>query len=145
VRISLPRIFTHSVTRKDIHFLFCRKSPIINRICQQSQLQMASMSVTTEIAHQRRPREGGIYYNWKDGSSDWVALKDFADVLRKRNRIISKVKSQYWKTTNKLGVRLPHSVDEALRIDHATGTDFLLKAVKKEMAKVDVAFEFVEN
>ena len=110
--------------------------------------------------------------NWKDGSCDWVALKDLkdsnpvelaeyavanriqdepafkwwvADVLRKRNRIISKVKSRYWKTTHKFGVRLPHGVDEALRIDEATGTDFWLKAIKKEMDKVNVAFEFCEN
>jgi hypothetical protein len=70
----------------------------------------------------------------------WVA-----DVLRKRNQIISKITSRYWKTTHKFGVRLPHSVNEALRIDEATGTDFWLKAVKKEMDKVNVAFDFCED
>jgi hypothetical protein len=35
-------------------------------------------------------------------------------------------------------------VDEALRIDAATGTDFWMKAIKKEMNKVDVAFDFCD-
>ena len=55
-----------------------------------------------------------------------------------------KVKSRYWKTTHKFGVRLPHSVDEALRIDEATVTGFWLQAIRKEMRKVDVAFDFCE-
>jgi hypothetical protein len=55
-------------------------------------------------------------------------------VLRKRNRIISKVKSRYWKTTHKFGIQLPHSVEEALQIDEETGTDFWGKAINKEMS-----------
>ena len=84
---------------------------------------------------------------WKDGTSDWVALKDLkesnpvevaeyavmnklaeepafkwwiADVLRKRNRIVAKVKSKYWRTTHKFGIRLPTSVDDTFRIDEQT-------------------------
>ena len=78
---------------------------------------------------------------WKDGSSDWIELRHIkdsnpielaeyavanriqeepafkwwvSDTLRTRNRIIAKVKSRYWKTSHKYGVRLPHSVQEAL-------------------------------
>lgn len=110
--------------------------------------------------------------SWKDGTSDWIALKDLkdsnpievaeyavankineepafkwwvSDILRRRNRIISKVKSRYWKLTHKFGIRLPHSVQEALRIDEATGTKFWSDAIKKELTKVNVAFEFCEN
>ena len=36
------------------------------------------------------------------------------DVLRHKKRILSKVKSRHWKTTHKYGIRLPHSVEEAL-------------------------------
>ena len=105
---------------------------------------------------------------WKDGSSDWVALKDLkesnpveiaeyavanklveepafkwwvADVMRRRNRIISKLKSRYWKTTHKFGIRVPKSVEEAYKIDAETGTDLWTESIKKEMGKVRVAFE----
>ena len=45
-------------------------------------------------------------------------------VLHRRNQIISKVKSHYWWMTHKFGIKLPHSVEEALEIDRQTGTDF---------------------
>jgi len=74
---------------------------------------------------------------WKDGASDWIALKDLKasnpielakyavgnqlveepafrwwvkDALRPRNRIISKVKSRYWKTSHKFGIEVPKDV-----------------------------------
>jgi hypothetical protein len=105
---------------------------------------------------------------WKDGTSTWVPLKElkssnpvevaeyavtnqiveepaFAwwvkDVLRRRNRIISKVKSRYWKTTHKFGIRLPHSVQQALTIDEETGTDLWRRAIEREMKNVRPAFE----
>jgi len=109
---------------------------------------------------------------WKDGSSDWVPLKDLkesypiqvaeyavanklaeepafawwiSDVLRKRDRIISKVKSRYWKRTHKYGIRLPKLVQEALKLDGETGTDFWHKAIEKEMTNIMPAFEFPED
>ena len=109
-----------------------------------------------------------LLVNWKDGSSDWVKLKDIKDlypieiaeyavasriaeepafnwwvkdVLRKRNRIISKVKSRYWKTTHKFGIQVPKTVDDALRLDEETGTNLWRKAIEKEMSKVSVAWK----
>ena len=109
-----------------------------------------------------------LLVEWKDNSTDWIPLKDlkesnpvelaeyavlnklldepaFAwwakDVLRRRNRIISKVKSRYWKTTHKFGFKLPHSVEEALLIDEETATDHWRRVIEKEMSKVRVAFE----
>jgi hypothetical protein len=79
----------------------------------------------------RTTRGWQLLCTWKDGSSDWIALKDLkdsnpielaeyavankiqeepafkwwvAETLRRRNRIINKVKSRYWKTTHKFGV-----------------------------------------
>jgi len=105
---------------------------------------------------------------WKDGTTEWVSLKrmkdynpvetaEYAvanqidnepafqwwvkDVLRHRNRIVGKVKSKYWKTTHKFGVRLPKTAKEALQIDKETGTDFWQKAIEKELRKVKVAWE----
>ena len=109
---------------------------------------------------------------WRDGQSDWIDLKHLKDsnpiqvaeyavanriqeepafrwwvpeTLRTRNRIIAKVKSRYWKTSHKYGVKLPHSVQEALQIDKETGTDFWWKAIQKEMKRVMVAFEFEDG
>ena len=61
-------------------------------------------------------------------------------VIKCWNRIISKVKSRYWKTTHKFRIHLPKSVEEALEIDHVTNTDFWCKAINKEMLKVKVAW-----
>jgi hypothetical protein len=109
-----------------------------------------------------------LLVQWKDGSSSWEKLNDLkasnpievaeyavanriadepafkywvSHVLRKRNRIISKVKSKYWRVTHKFGIKLPHSVDEALEIDRETGTDYWRKALNKEMSKVKVAWK----
>ena len=64
-------------------------------------------------------------------------------VLKKRERIISKAKAKYWRTTHKYGVRLPKSVKHALQIDRDTQTDFWEKAINKEMKKASVAYEEV--
>ena len=83
-------------------------------------MQVAEYAATNKIAHEPA-------FNW------WVH-----DVLRKRNRIISKVKSKYWRTTHKFGIRVPKTVEEALLIDDETKTDFWRKALAKEMSKVKV-------
>jgi hypothetical protein len=109
---------------------------------------------------------------WKDGSVTWVPLKHLKEsnpvelaeyavanrieeepafkwwtrhTLRKRDRIIKKVKSRYWKRTHKYGIELPHSVKEALRIDQITQTTFWQDAIEKEMRNVLMAFEYPEN
>ena len=113
-----------------------------------------------------------ILCQWKDGSTDWVDMKHVkdsnpielaeyavanriqeepafkwwvAETLRMRNRIIGKVKSRYWKTSHKYGVRLPHSVQEALQLDKESGTDFWWKAIQKELKKVMIALEFDDS
>jgi Reverse transcriptase (RNA-dependent DNA polymerase) len=60
--------------------------------------------------------------------------------MRARTSIISKVKSRYWRTTQKYGVRLPHSVEEALQIDRNTGTTFWQEATLKERTRVCVVW-----
>ena len=117
-------------------------------------------------------RGSSLLVSWKDGTSDWIKLKDLKDsypiqiaeyaianqisnepafnwwvhsVLRKRNRIVSKVKSRYWKTTHKFGIRIPKSVEEALMIDEETGTDFWRQALGKEMGNVNVAWKALDG
>jgi hypothetical protein len=47
----------------------------------------------------------------------------------------------YWKRTHKYGIELLKSIEEALKIDERTGTDFWQKANEKEMRNVQVAFD----
>ena len=122
----------------------------------------------TEPKPKRTTKGWELLVQWKDGSSSWEKLKDLKAsnpievaeyavanrlveepafkwwvpyTLRKRNRLISKVKTKYWRTTHKFGIRLPHSIEEALRIDAETKTDYWRKALNKEMAKVKVAWK----
>ena len=67
------------------------------------------------------------------------------DLLKLRRRIVNKVKSRYWSTTHKFGIRLPKSVEEALEIDKITGTDFWAKAIQKERDKVKIAWQALEG
>ena len=105
---------------------------------------------------------------WKDGSTTWEALKDIKEcypiqmaeyaidkgiqskpafawwvpyVIKKKNRIISKVKSKYWTRTHKFGLRIPKSVAEAVQIDRENHDHKWWDSICKEMANVRVAFE----
>jgi hypothetical protein len=107
-----------------------------------------------------------LLVEWKDGSSDWVPLKDLKasnpielaeyalannlehepafkwwvkTTLRTRDRLIGKVKSRYWRTTHKFGIRIPKTVEEAYEIDRQTGTDFWRRAIEKELSKLKVS------
>ena len=109
-----------------------------------------------------------LLVEWKDESSSWVPLKDLKisnpielaeyavankidhepafnwwvqRTLKIRHRIVNKVKSKYWDTTHKFGIRLPKTVTEALYIDKETGTTFWADAIHKEMKNVRPAFE----
>ena len=75
----------------------------------------------------------------------WVA-----HAQRIGRRIVAKVvkaakPGKYWSRTHKYGIEVPKSVEEALAIDAATGTDFWRKAIDKEMANNRVAFEFLDD
>ncbi len=47
--------------------------------------------------------------------------------------------------THKFGLKLPHSVQEALHIDEEMGTNFWRRAIEKEMKKVMPASEKWDN
>jgi hypothetical protein len=108
-----------------------------------------------------------LLVEWKDGASDWIPLKDLKDsnpvklaeyavaneidrepaffwwvphVLKKRNRIIFKLKKQYWRTTHKFDMRVPKTVDDALEIDANEGNTIWFDSLKKELSKIMIAF-----
>jgi len=66
----------------------------------------------------------------------WVSF-----LLKKRNRVISKVKLKYWVRTYKVGIRVPKSVAEAKRLDEAKGDALWWDAICREMKNVRIALE----
>ena len=105
---------------------------------------------------------------WRDGSTDWVSLKDMKNsypveaamyardnqiheepafawwvpyTLKKQKRIISKLKSKYWQRTHKYGIEVPKSVEEAYAIDKKNGNKLWQEAIEMEMKKIRDAFK----
>jgi hypothetical protein len=129
----------------------------------------AFITMRNGVKRRRKTTQGWqLLCQWKDGSTNWVAMKDmknsypvqvaeyakanriddepaFAwwipETLRKRDRILSKTKSKYWQRTHKFGLRIPKSVAEAQAIDAENGDTLWWDAIMKEMRNVRPAFE----
>ena len=113
-----------------------------------------------------------LLVRWKDKSETWVPLKDMKEshpvevaefatargiddqpafrwwvpyTLRKRDVIISAVRSRIRKTTHKYGIELPTSVEHAYDIDRRNGNTFWRDAISKEMTNVGIAFEILDH
>ena len=113
-----------------------------------------------------------ILVQWEDGRTNWVALKDMKEscpvqvaeyailshismepafswwvphVLKKRNWIISKVKSKYWLRTHKIRIRIPKTIGEACQLDRENGDNLWWETICKEMKNVRPAFEVFEG
>ncbi len=109
---------------------------------------------------------------WKDGSEQWVPLKDLKNshpievaefaksrgiddeaafcwwvpyVLKKRNRCIAAANARVKKATHKYGIEIPTSIEHAKRIDEKNGNTYWQDAIKKEMYNVSIAFEILDH
>ena len=109
---------------------------------------------------------------WKDGMSTWIPLKDLKEsnpvqvaeyamanrigsepafnwwiheVLRRKKRILSQVRSRYSRRTHKFGIEIPKTVKEALELDKTSGTNLWKEAIEKEMANTKVAFRILND
>ena len=107
---------------------------------------------------------------WKDGVEQWIPLKDMKEsypvetaeyakahqlqdkpafrwwvpyTLKKRNAIISKVRTRAKKITHKYGIEVPRTVQQAFDIDARDGTTIWRDAIDKEMRNVGVAFQIL--
>jgi hypothetical protein len=105
---------------------------------------------------------------WKDGTTSWErqmelkeskpvevdeydAAKSFLDspvfvwwashVLKKRIRIISAVTKRYHKRTHKLGIEVPKSWDDCVRLDKENDNTLWQDAVRKEMKNVRICIQ----
>jgi hypothetical protein len=109
-----------------------------------------------------------LLVKWRDQSESWIHLKDMKEshpvevaefakargiadepafawwvpyTLRKRDVILSAVKSRIRKTTHKYGIEIPNNITHAHKIDEKSGNSFWRDAIAKEMLNVGIAFE----
>ena len=111
---------------------------------------------------------------WKGGLTSWETLADLKEsypvqvaeyakvagiqgepafawwtehVLKKRDRIISKVTRRYNTVTHKFGIKIPRQgdVDHAYAIDRENGNTYWADAIAKEMSNVRVAFKTLKD
>ena len=132
-------------------------------------IEQGTYRTRSGITKRKRTTRGWeLYVRWKDGSGDWVALKDLKDsypvqladyatannlqeepafawwvqhTMKKRDAIIQKVKSKYWQRTHKYGLRIPKSWAEAIAVDEENGNRLWQDAIILEMKNNRVAFE----
>jgi hypothetical protein len=113
-----------------------------------------------------------ICLEWKDGTTSWLPLIDVKNsfpvhlaeyaitnnlhhypefswwvnhTLKKRKAFIKATKSTYSQRTHKFGIRVPKTVDEALKIDYDAGTTYWYEAIQKEIKNNRQAFKFLND
>jgi len=65
--------------------------------------------------------------------------------LKKKDRIISKIRSMNVNRYEKFGITVPKTVVEALELDRQSKTSYCASAIEKEMKNVDVAFKVLKR
>jgi len=147
---------------------------IIGHRCTQEALTKEQGWSVGKSNKTRKPTTAGweLLVVWKDGSNRWIPLSELKNscpievaeyarsqniddeaafawwvphTLRKKEAIMAKVKSRYWRTSEKFGLKLPHSVEEALKIDTENRNSHWRDAIKKELLNVKIAFEIYRD
>ena len=143
---------------------------IIDHRVDATAIPITNGSYTTKngLTRKKRTTRGWeLCVQWKDGSTDWVQLKDMKESFpievaeysklaniseepafawwvdhfqKKRDRYIKRVKSKYWQRTHKYGIRIPKSMKEAKEIDDENGNTLWMDAIRLEMKNILVAF-----
>ncbi len=124
---------------------------VVNHRVNGREVKKADAFITSPNSRRQRrvmTRGWEILIQWKDGPTTWEALKDVKEsypvqlaeyaiiqkisdepaftwwvpyVIKKRERIISKVTSKYLKRAHKFGIRIPKTPEEAKRLDQEDG------------------------
>ena len=133
-----------------------------------------NQEVTLNSKTYKQKTTGGwqLCIEWKDKSTSWERLSDMKEsypvevaeygeamgitdepalslwtthVLKKRQRIIAAVNNRYHKITNKFGIKVPKTVEEALTFNKENGNDLWWKAIQKEISAVKMAFKILDD
>jgi hypothetical protein len=113
-----------------------------------------------------------LLIQWKDGSETWIPLKDMKEshpvetaefarargiddevafaywvpyTLRKRDVIISTIKSRLKRTSHKYGIEVPTSIKHSAELDEANGNHLWKDSLSKEMHNVGIAFSVLDE
>jgi hypothetical protein len=101
----------------EIQVVFCDESTTwlaMNEVQMSNLIELAEYAVMSQIA--KEP-----VFAW------WVP-----HALCTHQKMISKVKSKYWRTTHKFGIELPKNVKDAYEIDKKMGTAFWGQAIERD-------------
>ena len=109
---------------------------------------------------------------WKEGTETWIALKDmkeshpveladFAEsrgisyepafacwvpyTLRKRDVIISSIKTRIRRTTHKYGIEIPTYHKAVKDLDHKNGNDLWIRVIQKEISTFGITLEIIKK
>ena len=109
---------------------------------------------------------------WKDGSTSWEPLKDLKEsnpqevteyavcnhiatepaftwwvpfALKRRDSIIRAMHTRYQRKWQKYGIKIPRTVQHALKVDQESGTDSWWKALQLEMSKIFPAVQILDE
>ena len=84
-------------------------------------------------------------YVTKNGMANEPAFASWVKpTMKQRKLYIKSSHTRYAKRTHKFGIRVPRTVEEALRIDKETNTRYWHDAIQKEMLNTRVASRFLE-
>jgi hypothetical protein len=141
-------------------------------------VKMADKYITTRSGTRRMRQTTvgwSFLVKWGDGSQQWIDLKVLKEsnpvqvgeyviargiqyepafawwvpyVMRKRDIIVSAVKTRVRRTTHKYGIEMPTPgrdiVQNAMDLDRRNGNTFWMDSLAKEMGNLNVAFEYLE-
>ncbi|KAI2510101.1 Reverse transcriptase (RNA-dependent DNA polymerase) [Fragilaria crotonensis] len=149
-------------------------SGIVDYKRDDSAVSRADMWITRGSNRRMRQTTKGwhLCVEWKDGTTSWERLADLKEsnpievaefavthgidgeaafawwvpyTLKRRDRIVAAVNKRYHKRTHKFGIEVPKTYEDCVRIDRENGNTLWQDAVRKEMTKVRVAFEVLED
>ncbi|KAI2509582.1 Reverse transcriptase (RNA-dependent DNA polymerase) [Fragilaria crotonensis] len=147
---------------------------IVGHRKDDSALDRADMHIKHGSNQQLKKTTRGwkLCVEWKDGSTSWERLADLKEsnpveladyavtqgidtepafawwvpyTLKRRNRIIAAVNNRYHRRSHKFGIEIPKTWDDCVRLDKENGNTMWQDAVRKEMSKVRVAFQLIND
>ena len=134
--LVLDEILEHFVSVKKTRskstsgwFLLVRWKSGLESVCRLSELKE---SYPVEIAEYAREHD-----LLKESAFWWAPY-----VLKKAKRIISKIKTRNIRL-EKFGIKVPRTVEEALKFDQESNTTYWQDAISKEMTNIMVAFQLL--
>jgi len=163
----------YEMADEDGHFVRLIDSIIDHDISEEALKEGTFVDSKGRVRNKMTTKGVRLLVSWKDGTSDWIPLKDLKEseplrlaqyavanglvelpafkwwvptVLRQSKRMLSKLKSSKTRMrSHKYGIKIPRTVKEALEIDAATNTTFWRDALDREYANTKHVFQIIKE